>query len=71
MQQQHICGKVLNVDWFSCRGEIILDVHDPETGEQVEQCPECGEEIFQNRLFDLDIFAGILVKMDEFEMMEV
>ena len=58
-KMQHLCSKIVDVEWFECRGEIILDIHDPETGEQIEACPECGWEILPEQLFSLDIFPEI------------
>ncbi len=56
---QHLCGQMVNVTVWQSHGETILDVSDLLTGEQLDTCPECGEEFFQNTLFPLDIFPMI------------
>ncbi|MBV5322577.1 MAG: hypothetical protein JZU60_01930 [Ilumatobacteraceae bacterium] len=56
MNMQHLCGKVISVDWFSSHGEVILDMKDPASGSQIQtHCPECGEEIFTNTLFRAEV----------------
>ena len=71
MQQlQHICGKVISVEAFQSHGETILYLEDPDTGQQIERCPECGEVIIENLLFDLDFIPEIWAEMAEMIMEE-
>jgi hypothetical protein len=62
---QHICSKMIHVAFFDSHGEIILDMQDPDTGQQIDHCPECGEEITQGMLFSLDFFPEVYAEMAE------
>lgn len=64
-EQQHLCGQLINVEAFQSHGETILYLEDPRTRQQIEHCPECGEEIFENTLFPLDICPAWFAEMAE------
>ena len=70
IRQQHLCGKLVNVEAFQSHGETILSVTDPESGQPLERCPECGEEFFENTLFPLDIFPEVFAELAESLMLE-
>lgn len=62
---QHLCSQLINVEAFQSHGETILYLEDPRTRQQIERCPECGEEIFENTLFPLDICPARFAEMAE------
>lgn len=68
---QHVCGRMVNVDFFDSHGEIILDLTDPEDGAQIRACLECGEVIEQGCLFPLDFFPEVFAEMAESLIEEV
>ena len=56
--QQHICGAMVNVEAYQTHGQTILYVETLE-GQQIDHCPECGEELIESSLFALDIFPQV------------
>ncbi len=62
---QHLCGQMINVEAFQSHGETLLSLEDPETGQPLERCPECGEVPADETLFPLDFFLEVYAELAE------